>query len=285
MNRDDSDNSQQNADHLHICDPYAFNERVGKVVITSGDRIVYCSEVGQPLWEYGQLEAITSAEHRPHYLGTYSGYQVFSLELSADELEQFSPQVVGLRSYLGIVPDGLFRLLGRAVQINDWYRGHRYCGYCGAATSLVTGERAMACNHCHKIYYPRLAPCVMALVTRGDQCLLARNGKWQQSMYSVLAGFIEPGETVESALQREVMEEVGLKVGNHEYIGSQPWPFPGQLMLGFFADYLHGDIQVDGVEISEAHWFHFTELPQIPGEFSLSGQLIRTFVERCKGIN
>ena len=121
---------------------------------------------------------------------------------------------------------------------------------------------------------------MMALITNGDKCLLARNAAWQEHRFSVIAGFIEPGESAEDAVRREVMEEVGVSVRNLEYIGSQPWPFPGQLMLGFFADYDSGDIKVDGEEIAEAHWYPYDELPRIPGEYSLSGMLIREFVQR-----
>lgn len=272
-------------DELVIRDPYAFQAREGKIIITSGDGIVHHPDSIDLYWEYQELKWVIPESEQLHFLGEYNGLQVFTVELSGDVLALLRGQVSGLRSFLGKLPEGLFRLLGRALQISDWFRAHRHCGYCGELTTMVDGERAMGCSSCGKIYYPRLSPCVMALVTRGDECLLARNGQWQLPYYSVLAGFIEPGESAEGALRREVMEEVGLAVGDIHYKRSQPWPFPGQLMLGFFADYVAGDIKVDGVEIADANWYHYRDLPNIPGEFALSGQLIRMFVNDRARIN
>ena len=272
-------------DELQIRDPGAGGGRVGKVIVTSTGGIAHPAEPGGDLyWEYSQLKWVLPPDRELHYLGDYNGEQIFAVELGDGELEPLPAGISGLRSFLGTLPDGLFRLLGRALQISEWYQSHSYCGYCGERTRLMENERAMACPGCERIYYPRLAPCIMALVTRGDHCLLARNGQWKRSFYSVLAGFIEPGESAEDALRREVMEEVGLEVASLHYKGSQPWPFPGQLMLGFFADYGAGDIDVDGIEIAEAEWFHYADLPPIPGEYSLSGQLIRRFVDERRAV-
>lgn len=269
-------------DELHIRDPYDHQGVHGKIVITCGDHIVHPIEGGNFLWDDQALNAICTDEARYHFLGLYSGQQVFTLAVSDAELAALAATTSDLRRLMGGLSDGLFRLLGRALQINEWYNVHRYCGQCGAATQLVPKERALGCSSCKKVYYPRLAPCVMALVVRGEECLLARNAQWAVPRYSVVAGFIEPGESVEDAVHREVMEEVGVRVQNLEYIASQPWPFPGQLMLGFFAEHHSGDIQVDGVEIAEAHWYHYSDLPSIPGAYALSGQLIRHFIERCE---
>ena len=270
------------SDELFIADPHGYDTHEGKIVVTWGDDIVHNPESPELFWDHSQLKWVLPRDAQLHFLGHYNGKQVFAVELSPEEYGVLSAVTSGLRNFIGSVPEGLFRLLGRALQINDWYRAHRHCGYCGGETTLVPNERAMGCGQCRKIYYPRLSPCIMALVTRGEECLLARNGQWRGPMYSVLAGFIEPGESAEDALRREVLEEVGLSVGDLHYKGSQPWPFPGQLMLGFFAAYQGGDIQVDGVEIVEAQWFHYRALPDTPGEYSLSGQLIRTFVEHCR---
>jgi len=268
-------------DELHIRDPHDHQGVSGKIIITCGNKIVHNPTDAGLLWDCQELDKLNTEESSFHFLGHYNNQQVFSLELTADKFAVLSTETSGLRLLLGTIPDGLFRLLGRALQINDWSNAHGFCGYCGSKTNLVPNERAMGCGSCHKVYYPRLSPCVMALVTRGEECLLARNLQWNVPRFSVLAGFIEPGESAEDALHREVMEEVGIQVGQLEYINSQPWPFPGQLMLGFFAGYDSGLIRADGVEIAEAHWYHYTNLPTIPGEYSLSGQLIRKFVERC----
>ena len=258
-----------------------YEEVEGNIVVTAGSDLVIPSE-GRYFWPHQELPWRIDAERTVHYLGRYNGEHCFALEVTAEESAALDLVTVSLRNYLGKIPDGLFRLLGRALQITDWYRGHRYCGTCGAETSLLHGERARACRACGQSYYPRLSPCIMALITRGDECLLARNKQWTRPFFSALAGFIEPGESAEEALRREVMEEVGLRVGTLHYHASQPWPFPGQLMIGFFADYAGGDIRVDAIEIAEARWFHYENLPDIPGEFALSGQLIRAFVNRCR---
>lgn len=269
-------------DELHIRDPYDHQGIHGKIVITCGDKIVHQSEGHSYLWDDRALIALPDDDSRYHFLGLYSGQQVFTLAVSDAEFADLPAIKSDLRRLMEGLSDSLFRLLGRALQINEWYNVHRFCGQCGAVTQLVAKERALGCPNCHKVYYPRLSPCIMALVVRGEECLLARNAQWTLPRYSVVAGFIEPGESVEDAVHREVMEEVGVRVQNLQYIASQPWPFPGQLMLGFFAEHQSGDIQVDGVEIAEAHWYHYSNLPSIPGAYALSGQLIRHFIERCK---
>ncbi|HLS98087.1 MAG TPA: NAD(+) diphosphatase [Porticoccaceae bacterium] len=258
-----------------------YEQVEGNIVVTAGSDLVVPA-AGEFFWPHGQLPWRIDAERTVHYLGRYNGENCFALEVTAEESAALDLKSVGLRDYLGKLPDGLFRLLGRALQITDWYRSHRYCGTCGAETALLDGERARACQACGQSFYPRLSPCIMALITRGDECLLARNKQWTRPFFSALAGFVEPGESAEEALRREVMEEVGLRVGELHYHASQPWPFPGQLMIGFFADYAGGDIRVDDIEIAEARWFHYNDLPDIPGEFALSGQLIRAFVNRCR---
>ena len=269
------------SDDLQILDPCNHRGMEGKVVITCGRNLVLGGDGF--LWDSGILEVLAlPGDSRPHFLGHYNGEQVFAVALSEADRSPPGARLAGLREYLGQVPEGLFKLLGRALQINDWYAGHSYCGYCGEPTALVPNERATACDGCGKIFYPRLSPCIMALIHRGDQCVLARNAQWRKPYYSILAGFIEPGESAEEAVHREVMEEVGLRVHNLNYFGSQPWPFPGQLMLGFFAEYSGGEICVDGVEIAEANWYNHNDLPNIPGPSSLSGQLIKAFVERCR---
>ncbi len=187
-----------------------------------------------------------------------------------------------LYSLLGQLSEEHFALAGRAVQINDWYVHHQFCGRCGASNRLDQGERAMLCESCHLRHYPRVAPCIIVLITHGEQLLLARNAGFPQDLYSTLAGFIEPGESAERALSREVFEEVGLQVHNCRYFRSQPWPFPHQLMLGYFATYEGGDINVDGVEITDAQWWHYKNLPRTPPKHSISGQLIHSYIQQLE---
>jgi NAD+ diphosphatase len=186
---------------------------------------------------------------------------------------------VSLRSLVGRVDDNLFNLWGRAVQLLHWQKNHRYCGHCGQETVAHETEQARVCPACARSWYPRISPCVIVLISRGEELLLARSPRFREGMYSTLAGFVEPGESLEETLHREIAEEVAIRIRNIRYFGSQPWPFPGQLMLGFFADYDSGEIVIDGVEISDAGWYHCRNLPMIPGEGTIAGRLIRHYLE------
>lgn len=190
-------------------------------------------------------------------------------------------RLIGLRSFLTTTDAATFQMLGAACQLYAWEVDHRFCGRCGEATLLRTDDRCRFCEPCNHRYYPKVSPCVIMLVTRGEECLLAVHERSSVQMFTALAGFVEPGETLEQAVVREVEEEVGLQVGKVQYLDSQPWPFPGQLMVGFLAEYEAGDIQLQDQEISSARWCHYTALPDlIPPPETLSGQLIRAFVAR-----
>jgi NAD+ diphosphatase len=180
-----------------------------------------------------------------------------------------------LRSLFGRLDDHLLSIAGRAFQVADWARNHRFCGACGKPMAAVAGERAMRCE-CGHVAYPRIAPAMMVLVKRGDSILLARNvAVAPGGRMSALAGFLEPGESVEDAIHREVHEEVGLFVKDLRYFASQSWPFPGSLMIAFTAEYSSGEIRVDPAEIAEAHWFGPGErLPDLPPPQSISRALI-----------
>ncbi|WP_250464045.1 NAD(+) diphosphatase [Microbulbifer litoralis] len=211
-----------------------------------------------------------------HYLGELAG-ESCGVHLLSHRVEVPGCEWCNLRSLLGRVDEIHFALAGRALQVVNWDRDHRFCGRCGRETEYHASDRARICPGCQLAVYPRISPCVIMLVTRGEECLLARHAHHRHSLYTALAGFIEPGENAEQALRREVQEEVGLEVGESRYIGSQSWPFPGQLMLGYLAQWRAGEVQPDGDEIAEADWYHYSELPEIPPPQTLSGQLIRTF--------
>jgi NAD+ diphosphatase len=216
---------------------------------------------------------------RRHFLGYWQEQPCFAAEIDgSDQPDPLQYQLGNLFQVLGRVDDQLFALAGRASQILDWERDHRYCGRCGNAMRADGRERAMRCQPCGTITYPRIAPCVIVLVHRGEELLLARNINFPGRMYSTLAGFIEAGETAEETLVREVREEVGVEVGALRYFKSQSWPFPNQLMLGFFAEYRGGDIVCDPDEIADAGWFHYRDLPMVPPVSSVSGQLIQHYV-------
>ena len=186
-----------------------------------------------------------------------------------------------LRALLGRIPDTLFAIFSRSLQIDNWFVSNQFCGGCGKGIKQDDKERAMICECKGNLIYPTISPCIIVLVTNGEDLLLAHNKNFPGDFYSTLAGFIEPGETAESAIEREVYEEVGVKVKNIKYYGSQSWPFPSQLMLGYHAEYADGVIKPDGIEIDKADWFHFEELPQVPtGNISISGQLIESYLEK-----
>ena len=188
---------------------------------------------------------------------------------------------LGLRELLPYLTEREFRLLGTAAQVLEWARNHRFCGRCGTPTQLMLGERAMLCPQCGLTQYPRLSPCIIALVTRGRHILLARSNRHSLPIYACLAGFIEAGESAEAAVEREIMEEVGVRVGRLRYRGSQSWPFPHQLMLGYHVDYLSGDIRIDPTELLDAQWFPINALPDIPSPKTIAGQLIQSYVQEC----
>lgn len=180
-----------------------------------------------------------------------------------------------LRQCFEILDEHLFRLAGTAKQIIDWDRDHQFCGHCGHAMIYHQTDRAKLCPQCGLLNYPRISPCIMAMIYRDDEILLANAPHFPKGLYSVLAGFIEAGETAEEAVHREVMEEVGLKVKNLRYIKSQSWPFSNSLMLGFTAEYDEGEIIIDPREIADAKWFKKAEIPHLPGKISLAYELIQ----------
>ncbi|HSA30751.1 MAG TPA: NAD(+) diphosphatase [Candidatus Omnitrophota bacterium] len=191
----------------------------------------------------------------------------------------------GLRDVYLNAERPLSELAGYARQILDWNRNFRFCGRCGGETAALNTEHARVCEPCGLISYPRISPAVIVAVLKGDQILLARSSKYSDpQMYSVLAGFLEPGESLEECARREILEEAGIEVGNIQYFKSQSWPFPDCLMIGFTAEYQSGDLQVDGEEIVEAGWFKADALPKVPTRRSISSELIRWFCQtRAQG--
>ena len=205
--------------------------------------------------------------------------------VAVDHREINNYQWLNLRAHLGVMAEEQFQLAGRALQILRWHFDHQFCGRCGKPTRQHISDLAKSCNSCGIDFYPRLSPCIITLVIRGEYCLLAWHTRSNQEKYSCLAGFIEVGESPEQTLVREVMEEVNIKVNNIRYVTSQPWPFPGQLMLGYFADYASGEIQVDNQEIRAADWYHYNQLPNVPPIATISGQLIAAFVDERKRVH
>jgi NAD+ diphosphatase len=180
-----------------------------------------------------------------------------------------------LRSLFGAVDAHLAAVAGRAFQIAEWARTHRFCGACSGPMEALAGERCMRCTRCGHAAYPRISPAMMVLVKKGDAILLARNVSFPPNRFSALAGFLEAGESAEDAVHREVFEEVGLRVRDVRYFASQSWPFPHSLMLAFTAEWESGEINPDLTEIAEARWFGPGDwLPDFSTSVSISGELI-----------
>ncbi|MCX7668750.1 MAG: NAD(+) diphosphatase [Anaerolineae bacterium] len=187
----------------------------------------------------------------------------------------------GLRQLYGQIGEEMFGLAGRAIQLLAWDRTHRFCGQCGAATEVVAHERARRCPRCGLSFYPRLSPAIIIAVVRDDETgrrlLMVHNHRFPAGRYSVIAGYVEPGETLEECARREVFEETGIQIKNIRYFGSQPWPFPNSLMIAFTAEYAGGELAVGADEIGDAGWFPAEALPGLPPKMSIARRLIDWF--------
>jgi len=218
-----------------------------------------------------------------HGIGHFDGQPVFLLELrSATNVPGCSWR--GLRAFMLEGDFDIYTVLGYAAQIGTWAREHRFCGSCGQAMTQIRWERAMYCQPCDLRSYPRISPSMIVLVTRGDEILLARSPRFVTGVYSTLAGFAEPGESAEDCLVREVREEVAVEVQNIQYVGSQCWPFPHSMMLGFHAEYAGGEILMQPDEIEDAQWFSVHDLPPLPAGRSIARYLIDLYVARRLGL-
>lgn len=177
----------------------------------------------------------------------------------------------------------LFQLAGKAVQLAEFHRSHKYCGYCAHEMYWSDREWACLCNHCRQRYYPQIAPCVIVAIRRDDKILLAQHNRHRNGIYTVLAGFVEVGENLEQAAAREVMEESQIEITNLRYVSSQPWPFPHSLMMAYMADYKSGEINIDKNELIHADWFRYDQLPaQLPPPGTIARRLIEDTVILCR---
>ena len=230
-------------------------------------------------------ENLLNIEIKDHvYIGIgNNGNDIYAVDISNsnDDVNIGYESIVeyDLRHLLVISKSDDILLMGRANQLLHWIRSNKYSGYSGELNKFNSKEQALYCPQTSSMIYPLISPCILALVTKGNEILLARNNLFPEGLFSVLAGFVEVSESAEETVMREVMEEVGIKVKNIQYIGSQPWPFPSQLMLGFKCEYESGDLEIDEEEIAEANWYNIDKLPLIPPESSLSGQIIRSYIE------
>ena len=236
---------------------------------------LYVHVIGSSVWIDRD---VASPDWSAHLVGLVEGQAWWAVDVPPAD-DPSDGAAVDLRTFHARATEEEWLAAGRAVQIVEWARTHRFCGRCGEPTELVAGERAMRCPTCSLTAFPRLAPAMITLVTRGQpgsqqEALLARGVQWTVPMFSCLAGFVEPGESLEAAVIREVAEEVGVTVANPRYQGSQPWPFPHSLMIGFRAEWLSGAIVCDPTEILDAQWYRRDDLPPIPPKISIARRLI-----------
>jgi NAD+ diphosphatase len=215
---------------------------------------------------------------RQQYLGLFGDRPCYSAELAEDTKPPEGMAFHGLRQLFNRIDEDLFWIAGRAVQIVDWDRTHQFCGRCGGKMITRERERAKECPQCGLVNYPRLSPAIIVLVECGDKLLLARSHRFPSGMYSVIAGFVDPGEALEDTVAREVKEETGIDIKDIRYFGSQPWPFPNSLMIGFTAVYAGGEISIDDEEIEDAGWFTVDNLPTLPNKISIARRLIDWFL-------
>jgi NAD+ diphosphatase len=252
---------------------HAFAFRAEKVLVHAGPDDTFAIP---------SLAAVTAAglAGARHFLGQFEDAGCVALNLAEDAMEPAGMRFVGLRTLFFKVPEPLLALAARAFQVVDWDRSHRFCGRCGTPTQDRAGERAKECPACGLVAYPRISPAMMALVTRGRDLLLARAHRFAPGMYSALAGFVEPGETIEDCVRREVREEVGVEVDQITYFASQSWAFPHSLMIAYTAEYAGGELKLEDAEIAEARWFPADALPYLPPSLSIARRLIEATATR-----
>ena len=244
----------------------------------------------------GLCEKLAGKDAPCIFLGLEQDRAVFALDISAAADPEVSGPLAGLgrfrelRASAALYSDGDLAMLGQAKALIDWHQRHGFCPRCGSPTLLMDGGYRRLCQSCEAEHFPRTDPVAIMLATRGDRCLVGRGRHFPTEMYSALAGFIEPGETIEEAVRREISEEAGVQTGRVTYQFSQPWPFPSSLMIGCFAEALSDEIRIDESELADARWLDChtarallagdsVEGICIPPRFAIAYHLIKTWVE------
>jgi NAD+ diphosphatase len=239
---------------------------------------VLLAENGDQLLRIDSLQVAGIDLSGGHLLGHLDGVDCWAIALPDGMEPPPGATLSGLRQLLARADDELFGIAGRALQVVAWDETHRFCGRCGSPTEQLEGERAKQCPECGHLAYPRVSPAVIMRVTRGDEILLARGRRFPQPIYSTLAGFVDPGESLEECVVREVREEAGIEIRDLAYFGSQPWPFPHSLMVGFTALHAGGELAIDQEELVDAGWFTPDDLPLLPPHGSIARRLIDSWL-------
>lgn len=262
---------------VHHHAPHTTPHDADACIVICGDRLLAAPDVAERvvLPVVGALRGWADAFGAPLHVGVLDGRACWLLAVTDAEVPTPAGWVwQDTRAVLGALTEPQSHAISCARQLSWWDRRHRFCGVCGTATTDVVEERARKCPHCGAVYFPVVSPAIIVAVTRGDELLLAHNRNFRSGMFSLLAGFVDPGETLEQAVAREVWEEVSIEVVALRYVSSQPWPYPNSLMLGFTAEYRGGELKVDGKEIEQAGWFKRGALPDIPRRGTVARHLI-----------
>lgn len=230
-------------------------------------------DAGARLLRTDGMKALGVEIARAQVIGRLGDLPCVAAELTAGG-DDPSHRFGGLRVAYGWLDPMEFDVASRAFQIQYWDKNHRHCPGCGGPIALKTAERAKRCEPCKRDFYPPVVPAIIVRVTRGESLLMTRQARFPKGMYGLVAGFLEPGETLEACVEREVLEETGIRVRDIRYFGSQPWPFPHQMMIGFTAEYASGDLVADTTELEEARWFDRAALPMLPPPISIARKLI-----------
>jgi NAD+ diphosphatase len=250
--------------------------------LVQGDKLLFTMRDGAlALPDQSTLDALALNVDNALHFGADAGADFVALPVDANMTLPAGHRTFGLRDLYGRVDDRHYAAAGYAVQLATWQRNSRFCMRCGAALLPMAREWGKRCpdETCGWSMYPPVNPCTITLIHDGESVLLTHKEGWGPR-YGLVAGFVEPGESLEDNLRREVAEEVGVSVDAIEYFKSQPWPFPHQIMLGFFARYAAGDVRIDTEELDDAQWFHIDALPQIPPPLSIARQLLNTWAAR-----
>lgn len=226
------------------------------------------------------IEKLNISIYNIQYMGIYSHCNCHCGEI-VDDVNEANVEFIDLRTLSKLADKNVYTLGSKANLLLNWLKANQHCGICGGEMYQKDSqsERAMVCTNCGNTTWPRTSPAIIVAVTKGDKLLLAHNRYFPEGKYSVIAGFVEYAETFEECVKREVYEEVGIKVKNIKYFGSQPWPYPNSMMVGFTAEYLEGDIKVDGEEIVHANWFTKEEVAEMYSEsISIGSELMDWFI-------
>lgn len=222
----------------------------------------------------GKLSEIGVAPKRIEYIGSWDGLPCFAGSVAKEAPLPSGLDACGLRFLFPRLSGAMFEVAGTAFQIQYWDRKYLFCPGCAGALQKKPNERAKRCEPCDRDFFPPVVPAMIVRVTRGDEVLMTRQSRFPKGMYGLVAGFLEPGESLEACVAREVREETGIEIRNIRYFASQPWPFPHQIMIGFEADYASGEIQVDTKELEEARWFARDQMPMLPPPISIARRLV-----------